>query len=163
MTCIKTCITVILIFIQDLQTIQMYIIAIMGANLNFIHIILKINKSQFSSVQSFSCVWLFESPWTTVHQASLSVTNSWSLLKLMWCHATVSSSVVPFSSCLQSFPASGSLPMSHFFESGGQSTGVSPSASVLPLNIQDWFHLGQTGLISLKFKELPRVFSNTTV
>ena len=83
MTCIKTCITVILIFIQDLQTIQMYIIAIMGANLNFIHIILKINKSQFSSVQSFSCVWLFESPWNTVHQASLSVTNSWSLLKLM--------------------------------------------------------------------------------
>ena len=65
-----------------------------------------------------------------------------------WCHPTISSSVVPFSSCLQSFPVSGSFPMSQFFASGGQSIGVSASASVLPMNIQDWFPLGWTGWIS---------------
>ena len=80
-----------------------------------------------------------------------------------WCHPTISSSVVPFSSCLQSFPASGSFQMSHLFASGGQSTGVSASASVLPMNTQDWSPLGWTGWISLQFKELLRVFSNTTV
>ena len=81
-----------------------------------------------------------------------------------WCHPTISSSVViPFSSCLQSFPASGSFQISHFFASGGQSTGVSASASVLPVNIQDWFPLGWTGWISLQSKGLSRVFSNTTV
>ena len=78
-----------------------------------------------------------------------------------WCHPTISSSVVPFSSLLQSFPASGSFPMSQFFTSGGQSFGVSVSASVLPMNIQDWFPLGLTGLI-LQSKGLSRVFSNTT-
>ena len=80
-----------------------------------------------------------------------------------WCHPTIPSSVVPFSSCLQSFPASGSFPMSQFFESGGQSIGTSASALVLPINIQDWFPLGLTGLISLQSKGLSRVFSNTTV
>ena len=80
-----------------------------------------------------------------------------------WCHPTISSSVVPFSSCLQSFPASGSFPMSQFFTSGDQSIGVSASASVLPMNIQDWFPLGLTGLISLQSRGLSRVFSNTTV
>ena len=79
-----------------------------------------------------------------------------------WCHPTSSSSVVPFSSCLQSFPASGSLPMSQLFASGGQSIGVSVSASVLPMNIWDWFPLGWTSLISLQSKGLSRVFSNTT-
>ena len=79
-----------------------------------------------------------------------------------WCHPTISSSVVPFSSCLQSFPASGSFQMSQFFASGGQSIGVSASASVLPMNIQDWFPLGWTGWISLQSKGLSRVFSNTT-
>ena len=78
-------------------------------------------------------------------------------------HPTISSSVVPFSSCLQSFPASGSFPMSQFFTSGGQSIGVSASASVFPMNIQDWFPLGLTGWISLQSKVLSRVFSNTTV
>ena len=81
----------------------------------------------------------------------------------LWCHPTISSSVVPFASCLQSFPASGSLPMSHFFASDGQSIGVSASASLLPMNIQDWFPLGWTGWISLQSKGLSRVFSNTTV
>ena len=80
-----------------------------------------------------------------------------------WCHPTISSSVIPFSSHLQSFPASGSFPMSQFFTSGDQSIGVSASASVLPMNIHDWFPLGFTGLISLQFKGLSRVFSNTTV
>ena len=80
-----------------------------------------------------------------------------------WCHPTISSSVVPFSSCLQSFPASGSFPMSQYFASDGQTNGVSASARVLPTNIQDWFPLGLTSLISLQTKGFSRVFSNTTV
>ena len=80
-----------------------------------------------------------------------------------WCHPTISSSVVPFSSCPQSFPASGSFQMSQLFTSGGQSIGVSASTSVLTMNIQDWFPLGWTGWISLKSKGLERVLSNTTV
>ena len=80
-----------------------------------------------------------------------------------WCHPTISSSVVPFFSCLQSFTASGSFPRSQFFASGGQSIGVSASTSVVPMNIQDWFPLGLTGWISLQSKELSRVFSSTIV
>ena len=80
-----------------------------------------------------------------------------------WCHPTISSSVIPFSSRLQSFPTSGSFLMSQFFASGSQTIGVSASASVLPMNIQDWFPLGWTGWISLQSKGLSRVFSNTTV
>ena len=80
-----------------------------------------------------------------------------------WCHPTRSSSVILFSSCLESFPASGSFPMSQLFSSGGQSIGVSASTSVLPTNIQDWFPLGWTGWIFLQSKGLSRVFSNTTV
>ena len=79
-----------------------------------------------------------------------------------WCHPTISSSVVPFSSCLQSFPASGSFPMSQYFSSGDQSIRVSASASVLPVNIQGWFPLGLTALITLLSKGLSRVFSSTT-
>ena len=86
--------------------------------------------------------------------------NSCSLSQ--WCYPTISSSVVPFSSHFQSFQASGSFPMSQFFISGGQSTGVSASASVLPKNIQDWSPLEWTGWISLQSKVLSRVFSNTT-
>ena len=80
-----------------------------------------------------------------------------------WCHPAISSSVVPFSSCLQSFLSSGSFHMTQFFASGGQMIGVSASASVLPMNIQDWFPLGWTGWISVQSKGLSRVFSNTTV
>ena len=80
-----------------------------------------------------------------------------------WCHPTISSSVVPFSSRLQSFPASGSFQMSQFFTSGSQNIGVSASASVLPMNIQDWFPLGWTGWLSLQSKGLSGVFSTTTV
>jgi len=80
-----------------------------------------------------------------------------------WCHPTISSSVIPFSSCLQFFPASGSFPMSQFFASGGQSIGVSASTSVLPKNTQDWSPLVWTGWISSQSKGLASVFSNTTV
>ena len=80
-----------------------------------------------------------------------------------WCHPAVSSSIILFSSHLQSFPASGSFPMSQFFPSGGQRIGASASASVLPMNIQDWFPFELTGLISVQSKGLSRVFSNTTV
>ena len=129
-------------------------------------ILLYYNIYSFSSVQ-FSHVWLFATPWTAACQASLSITNSQSLLKLMsitlMMPSTISSSVVPFSSRLQSFPASGSFPMSQLFVSGGQSIGVSVSASVLPMTIQDWFPLGLTGWISLQSKGLSRVLSSTTV
>ena len=100
---------------------------------------------------SHSHVQLFATPWTAAHQASLSISNSKSLLKLMSIELVmpshISSSVVPFSSCLQSFPASGSFPVSQLFSSGGQSIGVSASASVLPMNIPDWFPLGRTCLM----------------
>ena len=80
-----------------------------------------------------------------------------------WCHPTISSSVIPLSSCIQPFPASRSFPMSWLFASVGRSIGVSASASVLPMNIQGWFPFGLTGLISLLSKGLSRVFSSTTV
>ena len=116
--------------------------------------------------------------WLQHAKLSLSITNFWGLLKLIsielvtpsitswwWLEGdpAISSSVLPFSSCPQSFPASGSFQMSQFFASDGQSIGVSASASVLPMNIQDWFSLQLTGLISLQSKGPSRVFSNTTV
>ena len=121
--------------------------------------------SQFSSVQ-FSRVSLWPhglqharppcpSPTSGVY--SNSCPSSW------WCHPTISSSVVPFSSCPQSFPASGSFQMSQLFASCGQSIRASASTSVLPMNIQDWFSLGWTGWISFQSNGLSRVFSNTTV
>ena len=96
-------------------------------------------------------------PSPTPRACSNSCPSSW------WRHPTISSSVVPFCSHLQSFPASGSFPRSQFFTSGGQSIRVSASASVLRMNTQDWFLLGLTGSISLQSKGLSRVFSNTTV
>ena len=118
-----------------------------------------------SVVQLLSHVRLFTTPWTLACQASLSFTMSWTLLKLMstGCYSTISSLVVPFSSSVQSFLASGSFPVSRLFTSGSQSIGVSALVSVLPMNIQDWFPLRLTGLVSLQFKGLSRVFSNTTV
>ena len=124
-------------------------------------------QSVSHSVQLLRHVWLFVIPWTAAHQASLSGTNSWSLPKPMSIesviHPTISFSVIPFSSCHQSFPASGSFQMSQFFASDGQSIGALASTSVLPMKIQDWFPLGWTGWISLQSKGLSRVFSNTTV
>ena len=116
------------------------------------------------TVQSLSHVQLFATPWTAARQASLSITNYLNPCPLSpWCHPAISSSVVPFSSCPQSFPASGSFQMSQLFTSGGQSIGVSASASVLPMNTQDWSPLGWTVWISLQSKGISRVFSNTTV
>ena len=119
----------------------------------------------FSSFLSFSRVQLFATPWTQARPPCPSPTprnyrNSCPLSR--WCHLTISSSVVPFS-CLQSFPASGSFPISWLFVSGGQSTGTSASASVLVMNIQGWFPLGLTSLISLQSKELSRVFSSIMI
>ena len=113
--------------------------------------------SQVSSVQSLSCVRLFATPWTAAGHASLSIptagiySNSCPLSR--WYHPTISS-VVSFSSCLQSFPASGSFPMSQFFASGRQSIGVSALASVFPVNIQGGFPLGLTGWIFLQSRLL---------
>ena len=115
--------------------------------------------NSFSSIQLLSQSVSLRPPWTAARQASLSITNSQCLLKLM----SISSSVLPFSSCLQSFPASGSFPVSPFFTSGSQSIGASASTSVLPMNILGWFLLGWTGWISLQSKGLSRVFSNTPV
>ena len=118
-------------------------------------------------VQFLSHVWLFDIPWTAAHQASLSFTVSWSLLKLMSIESiTLSNYLIlchPLILLPQSFPASGSFPVSWLFASDSQSIGVSASASVLPVNIQGWFPLGLTGLISLLSKGLSRVFSSTTV
>ena len=136
----------ILSFITDIQVVTQIVVA----------------------VHLLSRVWLFATPWTAAHQAALSLSSRvcsnscpWS----QWCHPTTSSSVAPFSSCPQSFPASGSFPMNQLFASGVQSIGVSASASVLSMNIniQGWFPLGLTGLISLKSKGLSQVFSSTTV
>ena len=117
----------------------------------------------FPLIQSLSPVWLFATPWTAACQVSLSITDSWSSPKLMSIESVMPSNHLilchPLFSCLQSFPASGSYPLSQFFASGDQSIGASLSASVLPMNIQDSFTLW---LISLHSKGLS-TFSNTTV
>ena len=128
---------------------------------------LQLSYCYFSSVQSLSHVGLFPphepqharppcpSPTPGVHQNPRPLSR--------WCHPTILSSVVPFSSCPQSFLPSGSFQVSQLFTSGGQSIGVSASTSVLPMNTQDWSPLGWTGWISLQSKGLSRDFSNTTV
>ena len=119
----------------------------------------------YSSVQSLSPVRLCD-PMDYSTQSSLSITNSWSLLKpcplRRWCHPTISSSVIPFS-CLQSFPASGPFPMSQLFTSGGQSTGVLASKSVLAMNIQDWSPLGWTGWVSSQERDSQQSSPTTQV
>ena len=128
----------------------------------------KMDYSSFSSVQ-FCCSVVLDSLWPHrlqhIKLPCPSPTRGayWNSCPLSrWCHPTISSSVVPFS-CLQSFPASGSFSMGQFFASGGQSIGASASASVLQMNMQDWFCLGVTSLISLQSKGLSRVFSNITI
>ena len=122
-------------------------------------------KFHFSSVQLLRPVQLFATPWTPACQVSLSFTNSWTSFKLMSIESVILSThfilCCSFPSCLQSFPAWGSFLMSQLFASCGQSIGA--SASVLPMNIQGWFPLGLSGLISLQSKELSRIFSNTSV
>ena len=121
----------------------------------------------FSTVQSLSCVQLFATPWITACQASLSITNSWSSLKLTSSELVMPSSHLilcrPLSSCPPSLPASESFPMSQLFSRGGQSTGVSALASFLSKKSQGWSPSEWTGWISLQSKGLSRVFSNTTV
>ena len=121
----------------------------------------------FSSVQLLNHVWLFATPWTTARQASLSIANSWSLLRLMFIELVMSSNHLILSCPLlllpQSLSASGSFPMSQLFTWDGQSIGVSALASVLPKKPQGWSPLGWNGWISLQSKGLSRVFSNTTV
>ena len=133
----------------------------------FLSFFKKINLFIFSSVQSLSCIRLFATLWLQHARPSCpsptSGVYSNSCALSQWCHPAISSSVVLFSSCPQSLPASGSFPMSQLFTSGGQSIGVSASASVLPVNTQDWSPLGWTGWISLQSKGLSRVFPNTTV
>ena len=122
----------------------------------------KVSCLSLMSVQSLSCVWLFATPWTAAHQASLSIIKSRSLLGDVIQPSYLLSSLsppVPFSI----FPASGSFPMSQFFASGSQNIGVSAWTSVLPMSIYDWSSLGWTGWISLQSKGLSRVFSNTIV
>ena len=123
----------------------------------FSHSVVSANQS----MESLCCRGLQHTrlpyPSLTPRASSISCPSSW------WCHPTISSSVIPFTSCPQSFPTSGSFPRSWFFASDGQSIEASASASVLPMNIQDWFLLGWTGWISLQPKGLSRVFCNTTV
>ena len=127
----------------------------------------RLKSVEFSSVHLLSCVWLFATPWTAAHHASLSISNSQSLLKLMSIESVMPSNPLilcpPLLLMLSTFPASGSFPRSQLIESGGQSTRVSASASVLPVNIQGWFPLGLTGWISWQSRGLSRVFSNTTI
>ena len=122
------------------------------------------NTNQFSSSVMSDSLWPHGLQHARPHCPSAThgvYLNSWPLSQ--WCHLTTSSSLIPFSSCLQSFPASGSFQISQFFTSGGQSIGVSASASILPMNIQDWFPLEWTVWTSLQSKGLWRVFCNTTV
>ena len=115
-------------------------------------------SSNLTSVHLLGPLQLFVTPWTATHQDSLSIIiqtpglYSNSCPSFLWCHPTISSSIIPYSSCLQSFPASGSFLINQFFPSGGQTIGTSASASVFPMNIQDWSPLGLTGWISLHSK-----------
>ena len=121
----------------------------------------------FSSVQSLSHVWLSVTPWTAARRPPCPSPTpgvySNSCPSSRWCHPAILSSVVPFSSCTQSLPASESFPIIQLFAGGGQSIGVSASAAVLPMNIQDWSPLGLTGSVFLQSNGLSTVFSNTTV
>ena len=138
-----------------------------GVCFAFYRFIVTWDHNCFSSVQWLSHIHLFATPWTAAHQASLSITNSQSLLKLMSIESVISSNHFilcrPLFLLPSIFPSIRVFSKSQFFILGGQSIGASASASVLPMNIQDWFPLGWTGWISLQPKGLSRVFSNTTV
>ena len=137
----------------------------MGFGLNktqVVAVVQSLSSVQFSHSVMYHSLWPHGLQHTRLPCPS-PIPGAYSCPLSRWCHPTISSSVIPFSSCLQSFLESGSSPMSQFFPSGGQSIGASASASVLPMIIQDWSPLGLTGWISLQSKGLSRVFSNTTV
>ena len=144
--------------------VSLHVIGLKNKKHSFLVLWLK-KSCKVSVVQSLRFVQLFGTSWTIALQASLSFTVSWSLLKLMFTESVMPSKYLilcrPFSSCLQSFPASGSFLVSWLFALGDQSIGA--SASFLPMNNQGWFPLGLTDLICLLFKGLSRIFSNTTV
>ena len=148
---------------------QGYIFSLCLFNFCADYIMWNARLDELSSVPPLSHVQLFVTPWTAACQASLSITNSWSLLKIISVKSVMPSShlilFIPFSSCPQSFPASRSFQMSQFFPSGDPSIGTSASTPVLPIFIEfiHWFPLGWTGWSSLQSKGLSRVFSNTTV
>ena len=149
------------------RKVQCWNASLYWLNLQNIHIYVCVFIPLINSAQSLSCVRLFVTPRTAHARLPCpsptpgAYSNSRPLC--WWCHPTISSSVVPFSSCLQSFPASRSFTMSPSFASDGQGIGASASALVLPMNIQDWFPLGWTGWIPLQCTGLSRVFSNTIV
>ena len=154
------------IFISIYVCIELWGMCLYYLYIKKTHMLLREN-SQFNSVTQL-CPTLCDpmdcsTPGFLVHHQLLPKTCSNSCPLSRWCHPTTSSSVVPFSSCLQCFPVSESSLGSHFFPSGGQRIGVSASASVLPMNIQDWFPLGWTGWLSLQSKGLTTGFSSTTV
>ena len=161
-----------------------HLISLLSKGLSRVFSSSTVQKHQFFGAQpslwsdSHICTWLLEKNialtiWTFVSKMMSLLFNILSRFVVrvcsdscplsQWCHPTISSSVGPFSCCLQSFPASGSFPMSQLFPSGGQSIGASASALVLPMNIQGWFLLGLTGLICLLSKGLSRVLSSSTV
>ena len=157
-----------LIWNLKFQLIEIKVEACM--ELSFLDIIthaVTIHANSDVSVQSLSHVWLFVTPWTTAHQASLSITNSQSLPKLMSIESVMLSNHLilccPLLLLPSIFPSIRVFKMSQLFTSGGQSIGVSASTSVFPMNTQDWSPLGWTGWISSQSKGLSRVFSNTTV
>ena len=156
-------------FSKNITLINLYTPNRGATKANIVKRILTNRSVQFSSVAQFSSVqsgslWPHGLQDTRIPCPSpMPGAFSNSCPSSRWCHLTISFSVVPFSSCLQSFPASGSFPKNQFFVSHGQRIELSASASVLPRNIHGWFPLGLTGLISLQSKRLSRVFYNTTV
>ena len=152
--------TVILRALKWLSTLSIFIVAFEGED--FLASSLSHSSVQFGRSVESDSLWPHELQHARLPCSSTPGAYSDSCPSHWWCHPAISSSVVPFS-LLQSFPTSGSFSVSQFFTSGGLSIGVSASASVLPMNIQDWFPLGWTGWISLQSKELSRVFSSTTV
>ena len=157
----------IITFFRDVYFSLSFIAEFQKFNIHWAQSISFLRGREVVVVQLLSCVWVFVTAWITACQASLSLTIPKSLLKFMSIELVMPSNyVIPcscFSYCSESFSVSGSFPVSQLFASGGQSIGASASALVFPVNVQGWFPLGLTGLISLLSKGLLRLFSSTTV
>ena len=144
-----------------------HLLCVLHSTYNCLEFIRDYLADQFNSVQSLSHIWLFATPWIAAHRASLSITNSWSLHKLMSIESVMPSNHLilcrPLLLLPSIFPCIRVFSMSQLFPWGGQSIGASASTSVIPMNTQDWSPLGWTGWICLQSNRLSRVFSNTTV